>query len=272
MNAPARFWRDPAMPHVESRRACDSRACYRPHAHPTFSIGAVDAGTSLFTGTPNGRATLLPGTLVLVPPHRVHACNPAPDCTWSYQMLHLDAQWMRSALRDDTRTSRLCGDDAPVRLIQDAGVYDAFCALNTLLFSHAHAEEKNAALIEFLGDCDHDAGQAIDRPSDAARHRQRIAPLLNAMDEGSSALWLSLDEMAERVGLSPYQTIRAFRAATGLTPHAWQLNARINLARAGLREGQPLSELAYRLRFADQSHFNRVFKSLTAAAPGHYRR
>lgn len=48
--ASQRFWRDPRMPHVESRRASHSRACYKPHSHPTFSIGAVDAGSSVFSG------------------------------------------------------------------------------------------------------------------------------------------------------------------------------------------------------------------------------
>ena len=42
MKSTVQFWSDPAMPCAESRRACRSRACYRPHSHPTFSIGAVD--------------------------------------------------------------------------------------------------------------------------------------------------------------------------------------------------------------------------------------
>ncbi len=36
------------MPYVETRRACASRACYKAHSHPTFSIGAVDQGNSIF--------------------------------------------------------------------------------------------------------------------------------------------------------------------------------------------------------------------------------
>jgi hypothetical protein len=47
MKSTVQFWRDPAMPCAESRRACRSRACYRPHSHPTFSIGAVDEGASV---------------------------------------------------------------------------------------------------------------------------------------------------------------------------------------------------------------------------------
>ena len=54
--ASVEFWSDPRMPYVETRRACASRACYKAHSHPTFSIGAV-----------------------LVPAHVEHACNHIPD-------------------------------------------------------------------------------------------------------------------------------------------------------------------------------------------------
>lgn len=43
-----------------------------------------------FTGAGPAPVALHPGTLVIVPPDHVHACNPAPDSAWSYQMLHLD--------------------------------------------------------------------------------------------------------------------------------------------------------------------------------------
>lgn len=151
----ADLWRDPALAHVESRRACHSRACYKAHSHPTFSIGAVDAGRSHFTGAADGQQHLAPGTLVLVPAHRVHACNPAPGLAWSYQMLHVDADWL-TQLRLE---SGLGGIEAgePVRICREAEVYRQFCALNRLLFSSACNGEKDAALIAFLGDLDFSA-------------------------------------------------------------------------------------------------------------------
>lgn len=105
------FWRDPAMPYVESRRACHSRACYKAHSHPTVSIGAVDAGVSHFTGAATGEASrpvvIRAGSVVFLPAATVHACNPAPGQAWSYQMLHLDAAWLERVLaesRDQTFT------------------------------------------------------------------------------------------------------------------------------------------------------------------------
>ena len=72
-------------------------------------------------------------------------------------------------------------------------------------------------------------------------------------------------------GMSRYQLIRAFRAATGMTPHAWQLNQRINQARERIRAGEGISEVAYGLGFADQAHFQRVFKAHAGITPGRYR-
>ena len=89
--ASVEFWSDPRMPYVETRRACASRTCYKAHSHPTFSIGAVDQGNSIFTSHFGGTQQIDAGTLVLVPAYVEHACNPVPDLAWSYQMMHLDA-------------------------------------------------------------------------------------------------------------------------------------------------------------------------------------
>jgi len=158
------FWRDPAMPYVESRRACDSRACYKPHSHPTFSIGAVDRGTSLFTGAGDRPVALHAATVVFVPPSRVHACNPTPRTAWSYQMLHLDGAWLHAVRREYAQPGSNHGDE-PVRIVADPAVYARFCRLNGLLFSDADPRDKEAALIEFVGESDEAQGLRIDAPA-----------------------------------------------------------------------------------------------------------
>jgi AraC-like DNA-binding protein len=56
-----------------------------------------------------------------------------------------------------------------------------------------------------------------------------------------------------------------------MTPHAWQLDRRIERARALLEQGMSLADAALQLGFADQSHFQRAFKQRVAATPGEYR-
>ncbi|WP_243754560.1 helix-turn-helix transcriptional regulator [Bordetella trematum] len=99
---------------------------------------------------------------------------------------------------------------------------------------------------------------------------RRSTPLLSALraQAGDSP---TLPDLAALGGMSQFQLIRAFRRLTGLPPHAWMLDQRVIVAREWLRAGQPLAEIAQNLGFADQSHFQRVFKAHTAVTPGQYR-
>jgi AraC-like DNA-binding protein len=83
---------------------------------------------------------------------------------------------------------------------------------------------------------------------------------------------ISLEELAATSGLSRYHLLRAFREWTGLTPHGWQIDRRIQEARRLLDRDMPLTDIALYLGFADQSHFQRAFKQRVATTPGEYRR
>lgn len=262
------FWHDPSMPFVESRRACHSRACYKPHHHPTFSIGAVDDGHSVFDGGTDGPVALHPGTLVFVPATRVHACNPAPEAAWSYQMLHLDAAWLQAVRMEYAQAHPLAAE--PIRIVADPSAYARFCELNALLFSEARPCEKEAALIMFIGDCDTGQGLRIEAPDAPSNLLAQIRPALDCL-RTAPASNMPLDELAQLAEMSRYQLIRAFRAVTGLTPHAWQLSQRINLARERIRAGDRIADVAQDLGFADQAHFQRVFKAHAGITPGRFR-
>ena len=83
---------------------------------------------------------------------------------------------------------------------------------------------------------------------------------------------LSLDELAREADMSRYHFVRTFSRAVGMTPHAWQLDRRIERARSLLEQGMSLADAALLLGFSDQSHFQRAFKQRVAATPGEYRR
>ncbi|RAH37705.1 AraC family transcriptional regulator [Halomonas sp. SL1] len=261
------FWHDPALPFVESRRASDSRACYRPHSHPTLSIGVVDRGQSRFR-CQHRRERLTPGCLVSVPAGVVHDCNPLPEGRWSYQMLHLDPAWASDVL-DEAAAGRDIERTLPstVFIARDPAPYRAFCELNALLFSPAPAADKEAGLIEFLGRRLWCRGEPLAvhlTDSSALADLQRH--LLERLERPPS-----LEALARDHGLSRYQVIRLFRRDTGLTPHAWLLDRRIQQARRRLRQGAGLADLAQELGFADQGHFQRAFKARVAITPGRYR-
>ncbi|WP_420996462.1 helix-turn-helix domain-containing protein [Cupriavidus sp. 30B13] len=254
------------MPFVESRCASDSGAAYLPHTHPTLSVGAVDSGHSVF-GTEAGTVRLSPGDVVVIPAGQVHACNPEPERRWSYQMLHIDAAWADAVLAAHGAAPALPAALARVRITSAADTYAALCALNRLLFSAAPCARKEAALASFvaalLGGAD--PRQTVRAPRLPAG-RARLARIVATLRE-RHAEPLPLAEMARGAGMSRYQLIRAFRAETGMTPHAYQLDQRINHARRLLRAGGAPADIAQDLGFSDQSHFQRAFKQRVALTP-----
>jgi AraC family transcriptional regulator len=82
-----------------------------------------------------------------------------------------------------------------------------------------------------------------------------------------------LHEIAVTCGLSVSHFSRAFHKSTGLAPHAWLLQARVESAQAMLRSGDAsLSTIARDCGFADQSHFARVFTRRVGLSPGAWRK
>ncbi len=261
------FWRSSALPFVESRRASDSAACYAPHSHSTLSIGAVDSGESVFSR--NGqRQKLVRGDVVLIPAGEVHSCNPVDDGRWSYQMLYLDPAWIGGVVGemgvfDAMVLNRLPPDVAPRR------VHERLTQLNKCLFSSATDEDKEAALLVFVGDLFAE-GRLRRKVRTGALDSARLRAV-QALIAERCAESLSLDKLAREAGMSRYHFVRAFSRAVGMTPHAWQLDRRIERARALLEQGMSLADAALQLGFADQSHFQRAFKQRVAATPGEYR-
>jgi len=83
---------------------------------------------------------------------------------------------------------------------------------------------------------------------------------------------VSLDAMAHMAGLSQWYFLRLFQRATGLTPHAYQMDCRLRRLRALLRRGAKAADAALIAGFADQSHMQRIFKRYHALTPQQFRR
>ncbi|WP_157140512.1 helix-turn-helix domain-containing protein, partial [Achromobacter xylosoxidans] len=69
---------------------------------------------------------------------------------------------------------------------------------------------------------------------------------------------------------SRFQVLRAFHRATGMTPHAYQVQRRLLLARHLLRQGMALADTAAAAGFSDQSHMTRLFSRAYGLSPGRY--
>jgi len=105
----------------------------------------------------------------------------------------------------------------------------------------------------------------------------RLAPwqLQRAMEKMTSRLGedITLAEVARECRLSLSHFSRAFRRSTGLPPYKWLLQRRLDTAKdLMLRSALPLSEIALRCGFSDQSHLSRSFAQKVGTTPSAWRR
>lgn len=83
---------------------------------------------------------------------------------------------------------------------------------------------------------------------------------------------VSLDELAEVSRLNRFYLLRVFRRDYGVSPHEYQRHLRLARACRLLAAGASPSRTAYEAGFSDQSHLNRLLKSLTGLTPGAFAR
>lgn len=266
-----------SLPFVEMRSADRSSACYHTHSHDQFSFGVIDAGRADYRNRQHSRLhsnRIGAGTTVTINPADAHSCNPLAG-SWSYRMLFIDSHWVGELQQQMFNSQRYDYHAFPHLFRSDAASYQEFNQLFQSLLSEPDPLINESLLIEFLAQqflpSQTDTPQHLPQRQGANPHRQgygirQVRELI--MDQLDSNL--SLEQFSTLSGLSRYHLIRSFKQAYGQSPHAFQLNQRINQAKTLLQQGHSLTDTAAQLGFADQSHFQRNFKKRMAVTPKQY--
>ena len=108
----------------------------------------------------------------------------------------------------------------------------------------------------------------VDRGALAPRRLRRVRDFI----ETHLGDDLSIEALAGEACLSPFHFARAFKAATGTTPHRYVAERRVEKAKALIADGRiPLAEVAHLCGFSSQAYFTTWFRRLTGSTPGTYR-
>ena len=83
---------------------------------------------------------------------------------------------------------------------------------------------------------------------------------------------LSLANLAKESGYSRAHFLRMFQSATGLTPHRYVVNLRIQRAQERLRQKDRIIDVAASCGFSSQSHMTTLFRQCLATTPAEFRR
>ncbi|WP_051469971.1 helix-turn-helix transcriptional regulator [Fischerella sp. PCC 9605] len=98
--------------------------------------------------------------------------------------------------------------------------------------------------------------------------RQAIAYINGNLEQN-----ITLAQLASFVEMSQYRFARAFKQSTGISPHQYILECKVEQAKTLLKHTQmSIVEISYSLGFASQSHFTSTFRRFTAITPKEYKK
>ncbi len=251
-----------SLPGVEAVIATTGHHFAR-HTHEQFGIGLMFSGAQKSLSG-RGMVEAKAGDLITVNPNEVHDGAPI-GAARSWNILYFDPAIMDGLAREVAENGQR-RSEIPRPVMRDERLAERFRAL----FSAVTGDEARMRSEELLLSVIADAMRETAMQEDLALP-QSIVHARSMIDDDPAAE-ISLADLARESGLSRFQVLRAFARATGFTPHAYLVQARVHLARRLIAGGASLAEAAAASGFADQSHMTRAFVSRYGLTPGAYAR
>jgi AraC-like DNA-binding protein len=254
---------------IETLSARYVRHSFKPHAHDEYLFGVIDAG--IHAVWCRGEMNRVPaGSLVTMRPGDVHHGGSGSEHGWHQRMIYITEAGMRDILSDIA--------DRPLPAMLDFGaafhaksdLARRFAELHEALHGSPMALAREVALDRLMAAVLRELVPGV-VPDAARRPEGRITAAVDYLEARVDEN-VTLDELCAVAGLRRRQTIAAFRRATGLPPHAWHIQKKIERVKHRLRAGMSATEAAAETGFADQSHMARHFAAMVGVTPGAYAR
>jgi AraC-like DNA-binding protein len=248
------------LPHVEVVEAC-SRHTFPRHTHDNFGIGLIVSGAQR-SWSGRGSVEAGRGNLITCNPGEVHDGVPIGGAR-AWKMLYLPPSIVATIVAD-IRDGATADFEFTEPVIDQHVLSPAFqAAYGALTDPGAEVGLAHGQLILLLAKL---LRYRRSSPSIDSRGLRRAKTRID--DDPAAAMTLA--ELASEAGLSQFKFLRGFAKLTGLTPHAYIVQRRLDAARHLIAGGAPLADAAVACGFADQSHFNRTFVRRYGLTPGAY--
>jgi AraC-like DNA-binding protein len=262
------IWRSPSAPGIVFHRGEGISHSYPRHWHDELHICAYTGGAGNLASRGHTHR-IRTGDLVIMPPGQVHEnwVDGASDIT--FHSLYIDTKVLSKGLPDSNELTATIAD-CPNLMPGGPILHKKLVQLSRVTESPASSLECDEALLDFLDLLTIEAGRRPRTYRSIHEHRaiRRVREYLHAHFADS----IGLTQLGFVAGLSPFHVQRLFRLQTGMSPHAYQTQLRINHAMVLLRRSHSLCEIAIATGFADQSHLTRNFLRLVGITPGRYSR
>jgi AraC-like DNA-binding protein len=266
----AYLWKPKALDGVSLFKAQFTQFVYNKHTHDEFAIGVIEYGAQKFYH--NGKTNVVPTHgIVTVNPDEVHDGETATDTGYRYRMTYIQPEVISEMLTELYGTKDSLKYFAnPVTIDHEVSKH----LLHALLLFDQKNENFLEAQTHFI--------QAITelfmrhaRPQQSPLSPKKNHAVIRKACEFIQAMApqnISLDDISHEVGVSRFHFLRLFKTTTGLSPHAYLIQRRVEMAKTLIENGSSLIDAAFEAGFADQSHMTRRFKAAYGVTPGQYQK
>ena len=262
-----RYWRSALLPGGELLTAQFHRHVFGRHWHDTYVVPVIERGAQIYYYS--GAEHLAgPGAIAVINPGEVHTARRATDAGWAYRAFYPSLGFLQGLAEGlvDRKPATLW---LPTRPLSDPDLARRLLHAHRVLEQGSDVLRAESELIDaFTLLLTRHAGLR-ERKTTSARDRRRVTLMREILREHFSDP-LSLTDLASAVGLSPHHAAQIFARETGIPPHAWRNQLRLEHAVRMLRDRTPVADVAAACGYTDQSHFTRHFRNAYGAPPGRW--
>ena len=259
------FWFARELGGMEMLRSDSLDPAYPKHMHATFTIGVVDTG--VVVNQSRGETSYLPENSVYVfNPGDVHSGYAPENLLISHRTFYPSEAALAELARDVGLRGAPYFTSSSFYAPQSA---EQLRALNRLLEHSESLLERESAVVETFGALltQHTPLLIGVRPKG---YEPTAVKEAREYLEAHLAENVSLNTLADLVGLNRAYLIRTFKRSVGIPSYTYLIQRRVEHAKRLLRTGVSPAQTALEVGFCDQSHLNLHFKRVMNLAPGRY--
>ncbi len=247
--------------------SCNNEFSFGEHIHNGHVLWTNANGAERYT-LGKKKSVLPQGSFSVIEPGVVHANSPYETGGRHLRSLYLQKEFFQHLEKLFT------GSDAG-KMTLGTAVFDNCSSWNQLILFHEaviSGEDRMAVeqyVVSLFSSIYRDSAEKIPGHNHYGGGDKRIDKIIEYMNS-NLAEQVSLGDLSELLDCTSYHLIRVFKAAKGMSPHAYLVQLRLEAARQYLDQGMPIIDVASATGFADQSHLTRKFKQRYGLTPGGY--
>lgn len=266
----ALLWRPKRIDGISLFKARFSKFAYKKHYHSGYAIGLIEEGVQKFHHL--GQSYTAPAkTIISLNPDEAHDGMSACSAGYQYRMAYISENKIQEIITCHSEMRYRPGYFKRPKVIDHKVAGLLHIAFMLLDEEDHNSLESYTYLIQAVTHLFHRHAGRKPHIGHPLKNRKIVNQAIEFIREKAEEN-ITLEEISSAVNFSQYHFLRIFRNTTGLPPHAYLIQMRVERAKRAIEKGRSLGDAALEAGYSDQSHMTRCFKAIHGLPPGKYKK